>query len=307
LGDGRLWPALTLRAAAVDPALDDRVAAIVDGFSPLAIEDLTPLPLPPGGLWDPTFPPPPEPPPAPLHWRVFFTTSADRDHAATALAMETPAVAIAAEDVADDDWAARSQQQLTHIRAGAFVVAPPWDIPAVGDSETTLIVIEPSRGFGTGHHQSTRLCLRALSGVDVRSKRVLDLGTGSGVLAIGASLRGAREVLALDIDSDAIDAARESHRLNPGASGIDWLVADYRQRGAAAVDGPWDVVLANLTGGMLRSSAGRLCELVKPGGMLITSGFDTHERPAVVEALALSEEAAYVEDMWVGLVFRRGT
>ena len=308
MADGRLWPALILRAEAVDAVLDDRVAAIVDGFSPLAIEDLTPLPLPPGGLWDPTFPPPPEPPPAPLHWRVFFASSTDRDGAAAALAADAPELAIAGEDVADEDWAARSQQQLRHIRAGAFVVAPPWDVPAALDANSTLIVIEPSRGFGTGHHQSTRLCLRALTDVDVRSKRVLDLGTGSGVLAIAASLRGASRVLAVDVDDDAIESARDSQRLNPDARGIDWMVADYRQRGSnAALDDPWDVVLANLTGGMLRSSAARLRELVNPGGVLITSGFDTDERPAVAEALGLTEDAAFVEDSWVGLVFRRRT
>jgi ribosomal protein L11 methyltransferase len=306
LADGRLWPALILRAAAADASLDDRVAVILDGFAPLAIEDLTPLPLPPGGLWDPTFPPPPEPPPAPLHWRAFFTSSSDRDDAAAALAAEAPEIAIASEDVADDDWAARSQQLLTHIRAGAFVVAPPWDVPEALDADATLIVIEPSRGFGTGHHQSTRLCLRALTDVDVRGKRVLDLGTGSGVLAMAAALSGARQVLAVDVDPDAIESARESQALNPSAAGIEWLVADYRQRGAyPPIDGLWDVVLANLTGGMLQSSAERLRDLVKPGGVLISSGFDTDERPAVVEALGLSEDAAFLEDSWVGLVFRR--
>ena len=306
MADGRLWPALILRATDADPSLDDRVAAIIDGYSPVAIEDLTPLPLPPGGLWDPTFPPPPEPPPEPLHWRVFFTSGLDRDHAARALTVEAPELTIASDDVADEDWAARSQQLLTHIRAGAFVVAPPWDVPQALDTEATLIVIEPSRGFGTGHHQSTRLCLRALTVVDVRGKRVLDLGTGSGVLEIAASLRGARRVLALDVDDDAIESALDSQRLNPGATGIEWLVADYRQRGMSPpIDGPWDVVLANLTGGMLRSSAERLRELVKPGGILITSGFDSDERRAVAEALGLIEDAAFVEDSWVGLVFRR--
>jgi ribosomal protein L11 methyltransferase len=306
LADGRLWPALILRATTADESLDDRVAAIVDDFSPLAIEDLTPLPLPPGGLWDPTYPPPPDPPPAPLHWRVFFTNSDDRDRAAAAVGEQAPDLAITAEDIPDEDWAARSQQQLTHIRAGAFIVAPPWDVPPALDPETTLIVIEPSRGFGTGHHQSTRLCLRALTGVDVRGKTVLDLGTGSGVLAIAASLRGASSVLAVDVDHDAIESARESQRLNPHASGIDWIVADYRHAGVyPSIDGPWDVVLANLTGGMLRSSAERLRELVEPGGVLITSGFDADERAAVAEALGLGEAAAFTEDAWVGLVFRR--
>jgi len=281
--------------------VDESVAVLVDGFAPIAIEELTPLPLPPGGLWDPTFPPPPDPPPAPLHWRVFFDTADDRDRAAVTLRSEYPALELTREDVADDDWAARSQRSLTAVTAGAFVVAPPWDIPEVSDRQT-LIVIEPSRGFGTGHHQSTRLCLRALSDVDVRGTRVLDLGTGSGVLAMAAALRGAAHVLAVDVDDDAIESARESHRLNPGASGIEWLVADFRQTGIAAIDHEWNVVLANLTGAMLRSTADRLRGLVRPGGLLIVSGFDEHERADVQTALHMQEREALIEDSWVGLV-----
>ena len=140
----------------------------------------------------------------------------------------------------------------------------------------------------------------------MRGKHVLDLGTGSGVLAMAAALRGAASVLAVDVDPDAIDAARESHALNPQASGIEWLVADFRNRGARpAIERPWDVVFANLTGGMLRSSAARLTELIASGGLLISSGFDTDERLAVQESLRLEEVAVLVEDTWVGLVLRR--
>jgi ribosomal protein L11 methyltransferase len=147
--------------------------------------------------------------------------------------------------------------------------------------------------------------LRALSDVDLHGTRVLDLGTGSGVLALAASLRGAAHVLALDVDDDAIESARESHRLNPAASGIEWLVADFRHAGHAQIDRVWDVVVANLTGGMLRSSAERLRELVRPGGVLIVSGFDEQERADVQAALRMDECAALSEDAWVGLVLRQ--
>jgi ribosomal protein L11 methyltransferase len=305
LADRRDWPALVVRAATIDAARDDAVAALVDECSPLAIEDLTPMPLPPGGLWDPTCPPPPEPPPSPLHWRVFFTAASDRDRAADALELEHPELSLLKIDVPDEDWAARSQRELTAVHAGSFIVAPPWDLPAGTNTGGTVIAIEPSRGFGTGHHQSTRLCLRALSEIDVHGHRVLDLGTGSGVLAIAAALRGAASVVGLDVDPDAIESAQVSHALNPGARGIRWLIADFRDSADPALAVPFDLVFANLTGGMLRSSAPRLRELIAAGGQLITSGFDIEEQPAVEAALQLERVAAFVEDTWVGLRLQR--
>jgi ribosomal protein L11 methyltransferase len=149
------------------------------------------------------------------------------------------------------------------------------------------------------------LCLRALSEIDVRGTRVLDLGTGSGVLAMAASLKGAREVLAIDVDPDAIDAARESAPLNPLPVGIEFGVADFRATSAALEPSHYDVVLANLTGGMLTQVAPRIMDLVAPGGMVVISGFDEREREGVRDAFAaLAEAAAYAEDGWVGLALR---
>lgn len=305
------WPALLLHARRVlTQDEEDLVAVCLDDFAPTAIQDLAELPLPPGGIWDPTQPPPPDPPPAPLRWRVFFSSTADRDAARHALASALPALDIAAEEVSDEDWAARSQRALTAIRAGRFLVAPPWDTPDAGahGTEYTLVVIEPSRGFGTGHHASTRLCLRAISGLDLRGKRVLDVGTGSGVLAIAAALSGARTVLAIDADTDAIESARRSAALNPDARGIDWLIADLRDTGwDALLGGPWDVVLANLTGGLIAASAERLKHLVRADGVLVCSGFGAHERETVERALGLHTSAAYEEEGWVGLTLSRST
>jgi ribosomal protein L11 methyltransferase len=302
LADDKTWPALLVRSRAVLTSdEEDRVAAVLDDHAPTAVQDMTPLPLPPGGLWDPTFPPPPDPPPAPLHWRVFFGTPGERDEARAAVAAAFPTLDLVNEDVSDEDWAARSQRALTAVRAGRFIVAPPWDKPDTTDA--TVIIIEPSRGFGTGHHASTRLCLRALSDVDLRGARVLDLGTGSGVLAMAAFLSGAKQVLAIDVDPDAIDSARASALLNPNVGNIQWLVGDFRTRGwDALAGGRFDVVLANLTGGMLTSSASRIREILSDDGVLVCSGFDEDEEPLVEQAFALHRRARFTEDRWVGLV-----
>jgi ribosomal protein L11 methyltransferase len=305
LADRRFWPALVLRGPFAET---DLLSATLDDHAPAAIEDLVPPPLPPGGLWDPTLPPPPEAPPAPIHWRVFFASTAQRDAAADAIRRALPVIDVEAEDVADEDWAAKSQQGLRAVAAGRFVVAPPWDVPVHPHPADYVIVIEPSRGFGTGHHPSTRLCLRALSELDVRGQVVLDLGTGSGVLAMAASLLGASRVIAVDVDPDAIDSARQSLTMNADVRGVDWVVGDFREPGwVAAHGGPWPVVLANLTGGMLATSAERIRELLAPGGSLIASGFDMQEAEGVRRALRLQERLCFVEDGWAGLVLRRLT
>src|SRR5205814_826268 len=110
-------------------------------------------------------------------------------------------------------------QNLKAIEVDGVVVAPPWDVPQ-GTSKP-VIVIEPSMGFGTGHHATTRLCLRLLQRRELRGARVIDIGTGSGVLALAAWKLGARDVVAIDNDPDALDSARANIARNGGAAAID--------------------------------------------------------------------------------------
>lgn len=289
----RTWPALVLRASIVDDS-EEMVSAVLTDFSPVAIHDLAERPLPPGGLWDPTYPPIPDPPPTPLHWNVCFNDALERDQAAAAIREALPGLAIESADLPDDDWAARSQATLTMIRAGRFIIAPPWDLPA-GDVDATVIVIEPSMGFGTGHHATTRMCLRLLSNLDVSDLTVLDLGTGSGVLTMAAALSGARRAVGIDVDVDAIQSAESSARMNTLPDTITFEVSDFRTSPPAAAD----LVLANLTGGMLTSSGPQIAALVKPGGCLILSGFDHTEIDSVLAAFAgFTEAQRLAEDSW---------
>ena len=113
----KLWPALILRSQQLDDS-EDLVSAVLTDFSPVAIHDLAERPLPPGGLWDPTYPPIPDPPPTPLHWNVCFNDAGERDRAADAIRDARPASRHRARRLPDEDWAARSQQSLKAIRAG---------------------------------------------------------------------------------------------------------------------------------------------------------------------------------------------
>src|SRR5207245_986936 len=137
-------------------------------------------------------------------WRVFFGSRQQRDAASVSLAAMAD-VHVQRIEVPDEDWARRSQQDLRAIEAGRLIVAPPWDVPK---GSVPLIIIEPSTGFGTGHHATTRLCLTLMQRLDLRGARVLDIGTGSGVLALAAWKLGAGDVVAVDNDPDALDNAR---------------------------------------------------------------------------------------------------
>jgi len=227
-------------------------------------------------------------------WRVFFTSPSERDRAAAALRIEFPDATIEAIDVPDEDWAARSQASLRAVRVGNIVVAPPWDVPA----GPVVIIIQPSMGFGTGHHATTRLCIDALQRLNIAGRTVLDVGTGSGVLAIAASLLGASRSVGIDDDADAITSAHENLQLNPQAEAT-LLVADLR----ATDVGSADVVTANLTGGLLISAARALQDLVARGGSLVLSGLMAVEETDVLAAFpAWSVNYRSEEDEWLSVV-----
>ena len=236
---------------------------------------------------------------------LHFTATAERDAALDLLVARgwLEHATLTSEDVADEGWAARSQANLPAVRIGRIIVAPPWDVPPAEEREGLLLVeVEPSTGFGTGHHQSTRLCLRALQGLDLAGARVLDLGTGSGVLAIAAARLGAADVLGIDNDPDAIESAEDTCRRNGDPPGVRMALR--------ALDDPTlqpaDVVCANLTGALLRQQAARVQQLIVPGGRAVLSGFTTDEARWVREAFdACDLEAEHDEEFWVAYVMRR--
>jgi ribosomal protein L11 methyltransferase len=155
---------------------------------------------------------------APALWTAHFGSDGARHAAAAAIAESAAADGLRIEpvDVEDEDWARRTQADLPAIRVGRLIVAPPWDMPSpditsapAGSPRAIVIEIEPSRGFGTGHH-SPRACASYCCKADARLADSHDVGTGSGVLAIAAAKLGAAFVSAIDVDPDAIENAREN-------------------------------------------------------------------------------------------------
>ncbi len=268
-----------MRTPARDSHLTPLIDALLDDFDPFAIEDLDARGR-----------------------RVHFFSTGTRDDAAQALDRRfgEAGVTVRPVDVNDGDWAARSQASLRAVRVGDIVVAPPWDVPDAAAADTR-VVIRPSMGFGTGHHASTRLCLRALQALPLRGRRVLDIGTGSGVLAIAAALRGAGPILAVDIDADAVETARANVLLNRVEQAVQVRCADVR------VDElpPAQVVFANVHAALVCRDAGRLARLVGGGGTLVVGGVTDDEEDAVCRALASygGAGARYAEDEWLALTF----
>jgi ribosomal protein L11 methyltransferase len=230
-------------------------------------------------------------------WRVFFGSDADRTAAAEQLSRQFPETSIRLLDVPDEDWVTKSQASLRAVTIGSTIVAPPWDVP----DAPLVIVIRPSMGFGTGHHATTRLCLAALQHIDVQGRRVMDVGTGSGLLAIAASLFGAAYVEGIDEDADALRAAHDNVLLNPGAN-VTLRHADVRRAAAES----FDVVVANLTGALLCDAAPQILQLTTPGGHVILSGFLRGEEADVLGAYStFSVTARTEEEEWLCVTLRR--
>lgn len=178
------------------------------------------------------------------------------------------------ERVEDQDWHAQWQARMTPVTAGPWTVTPSWHATGAPDE----IVIDPGQAFGTGHHETTAGCLRALADLPLDGRRVLDLGTGTGVLAIAAARRGA-SVVAVDIDPLAVQATQVNARRND-------VRLDVRSGDPDVVAGErFEVVLANLTSAVLTQLAPTLAGLLGPDGTLVASGIGNERATHVIAAL----------------------
>lgn len=165
------------------------------------------------------------------------------------------------ERVPDVDWNAAWKAGIRPVTVGAVTIVPPW-LDADGD---IVLRIEPGQAFGTGHHETTTGCLAALQELDLRGRRVLDVGTGTGVLAIAAARLGAGPVVAVDSDPLAVAAATANSAANATTVTVLHGSAD-------GVAGTFDVVVANLDTATLVATATNLTSRLVAGGVLIAAG-----------------------------------
>ncbi|HYM17302.1 MAG TPA: 50S ribosomal protein L11 methyltransferase [Micropepsaceae bacterium] len=217
---------------------------------------------------------------------------------------------VSVEPLPDQDWIRSSQEGLPPVRAGRFFVygahdegkVPPGAIP---------IRIEAGLAFGTGHHETTTLCLLALSKIAraTKPRSVLDLGCGTGVLAMAAAKLWRGRVMASDIDPIAIETAQANARENGVEPLIRFAVADGTSNPAIQAQAPYDLVVANILASPLTKFSSAIAALLEPGARLVLSGILRSQENLILSyytahGLKLSERLR--EGPWSALVLRRG-
>lgn len=207
------------------------------------------------------------------------------------------------EKIAPTNWNAEWEKNFEPVKVdNLLVIRAPFH--AQDPSVQLNIVIMPKMSFGTGHHQTTRLMCRELFQLSLAGRRLLDMGCGTGVLAIAAKKLGAADVLGIDIDEWSVENSMENCTVN-GCSDI------VIKKGDAAVlnnEAPFDVILANINKNILKADMPHYAGKLKPGGQLLLSGFfttDVEELKAVAARHSLGFKAIRHENEWAMMVLEK--
>jgi ribosomal protein L11 methyltransferase len=241
-------------------------------------------------------------------WRIDAYPVSDDEVAAMRKALGAfKALAVAVEALADADWLAMSLSGLPPVRAGRFFVFGAHDAGRAPPNAIKLR-IEAGAAFGTGHHGTTVGCLIALDALLKRRRfqRVLDVGAGTGVLAVAAGRCGSRRLVGTDIDAASVRISAENAKIN-GVS-ARFVHAAYLSHPAVRAGGPYDLVFANILARPLVGLAQDISHALAPGGRVILSGLlRSQERfvRAAYLARGLTMERRIHRDAWATLVLGR--
>jgi ribosomal protein L11 methyltransferase len=222
-----------------------------------------------------------------------------------------PGLSIAQPSVAtvkSEDWSTSWKANFKPLRIGRrLLIVPSWEQVEAGPDDIVLS-LDPGMAFGTGGHETTRLCLERLETVlhsrpSAPPASVLDLGTGSGILAMAAARLGAGRVCAVDIDPDAVEVARENLAINGLTERVECSTTPLE-----TLVGPFDVILANILAEELVRLAPQLAARLACGGVLILSGI-LAEKEAFVRSGFAAQHLAYLETArqgeWVAMLYRK--
>ncbi|MEZ0480518.1 50S ribosomal protein L11 methyltransferase [Planococcus sp. SSTMD024] len=208
-------------------------------------------------------------------------------------------------EVNEEDWATSWKKYYHPVKISKrFTIVPTWETYHPVSSDELIIELDPGMAFGTGTHPTTVMSLQALEKHVDKGNTVIDVGTGSGVLAIGAALLDAGSVRALDLDEIAVKAAGLNVKLNK----VQDRVHVFHGNLLEAIDDPADVVVANILAEIIMSFTDDAYLAVKPGGIYITSGIIAQKKNEVKQALEASgfviEDIMMMED-WVTIISKK--
>ncbi|NEU26257.1 50S ribosomal protein L11 methyltransferase [Paenibacillus polymyxa] len=216
--------------------------------------------------------------------------------------------------VNEDDWANAWKQYFKPLRVSEHLtIKPTWEEYEPASEDEKIIELDPGMAFGTGTHPTTSLCLRTLESVIQGGEEVIDVGTGSGILAIGAIKLGAKHVLALDLDPVAVSSARENTRLNGLEERItikesDLLSVLNASDPTLGIQLPVKLVVANILAEIILLFIDDVYNALEPGGIYIASGIWKNKEEAVETALkAAGFEIAEInrDEDWLAFVARK--
>lgn len=236
---------------------------------------------------------------APAEWRNILESTVDHFRTSWGLSTTDPVRYGLCEDL---DWNARWKEGFKPLRVGRrLVIVPTWE-PYTPNPEDVVLTIDPGMAFGTGHHETTRLCLKWLEEVMGAWRHpvppsLLDVGTGSGILAMAGALLGYRPVVGVDNDPEAVGIAEENRAKNPRAASVRFLAGTADQAA-----GTFAVVVANIQAGPLMAMAEVLGRKVEPGGRLGLCGVLAEQAASVIsryESLGFREHRRIQDGEWV--------
>lgn len=244
-------------------------------------------------------------------WRLdAYAADEDAAKACIALANEAvPSLNVRYEVLEDRDWVTLSLEGLPPVEAGPFIVAGSHALTQSSPGKTSVL-IEAGPAFGTGHHGTTLGCLLGLDHI-MRKRRihkVLDLGTGSGVLSIAALKVGAKRAIGTDIDLDSVRVSEENAQKNNVAARYKGIHCSGVRSATVQADAPYDTVFANILARPLVGLAPDIYRVTAPGGAIILSGLLRHQEPQVIGAFAgrgLSLIKRFHRDGWSTLLFEK--
>jgi ribosomal protein L11 methyltransferase len=211
--------------------------------------------------------------------------------------LKIPTKDVLVTDEPEQDYAELTKKYFRPIQIEGLTILAPWNKTT---RKGARILIEPGMAFGTGRHESTRIMIKLMNNIDMKGKKVLDIGCGSAILSLYSALLGAKKVLAVDNDEDTVLSARKNIELN-NTSAIEIVCSDLQQ-----VKGAYDIVLANIDVRTFRATSTHILTLLRKGGCLVVSGIlgrDSKELLSIFNSLSCLRVEQ--KKSWRGFIFQK--